>query len=107
MNMASQHRIMKFFGFKKSVAHFASAKIDLYHRTHGMTTKIGPILGWVDNYDLFISSPNWMKTAVVSLTISSEILQHLCSTTIDDICLSEQHVNNTNKLFLHFIMRRV
>ena len=44
--------------FRKSVAKFVSD----YHKKLGLSTEIGPIFSWADNYDLCIMSPNGMKT---------------------------------------------
>ena len=48
--------------FRKSVAKFVAVnKVD-YHRKLGLSTEIGPIFSWADNYDLYISSPNGVKS---------------------------------------------
>ncbi len=48
--------------FRKSAAKFVSTNKEQYHKCLGLTTEIGPIFSWCDNYDLWISSPNGTKT---------------------------------------------
>ena len=48
--------------FRKSAASYVSQNTSEYHKLLGLTTEIGRIFGWCDNYDLWISSPNGMKT---------------------------------------------
>ena len=48
--------------FRKSAASFVSLNTADYHEVLGLTTEIGRIFSWCDNYDLWISSPNGMKT---------------------------------------------
>jgi len=47
--------------FRKSVAKFVSDKQSDYHKKLGLSTEIGPIFSWADNYDLYIASPNGTK----------------------------------------------
>ncbi|KAL8581927.1 hypothetical protein ACOMHN_010301 [Nucella lapillus] len=47
--------------FRKSVAKFVTDNQQEYHKKLGLTTEIGPIFSWADNYDLFIASPNSTK----------------------------------------------
>ena len=47
--------------FRKSAASFVSQNTADYNKILGLTTEIGPIFSWCDNYDLWISSPNGMK----------------------------------------------
>ena len=48
--------------FRKSVAKFVLDNHSDYHKKLGLSTEIGPIFSWADNYDLYISSPNGMKS---------------------------------------------
>ena len=48
--------------FRKSAANFVSNNQQEYHKMLGLTTEIGPVFSWADNYDLFIASPNGTKT---------------------------------------------
>ena len=48
--------------FRKSAASYVSQNTTDYHNLLGLTTEISPIFSWCDNYDLWISSPNGMKT---------------------------------------------
>ena len=48
--------------FRKFAASYMSQNTTDYHNLLGLTTEIGPIFSWCDNYDLWISSPNGMKT---------------------------------------------
>ena len=48
--------------FRKSVASFVASNSTNYYEQSGLTTEIGQIFSWCDNYDLWISSPNGMKT---------------------------------------------
>ena len=48
--------------FRKSAANFVSNNQQEYHKILGLTTEIGPVFSWADNYDLFIASPNGTKT---------------------------------------------
>lgn len=54
--------------FRKSAASFVSKNTSNYHKVIGLTTEIGQVFSWCDNYDLWMSSPNGMKTiyAIVS-----------------------------------------
>ncbi|KAL8585526.1 hypothetical protein ACOMHN_051411 [Nucella lapillus] len=47
--------------FRNSVAKFVTDNQQEYHKKLGLTTEIGPIFSWADNYDLFIASPNGTK----------------------------------------------
>ncbi|KAL8573956.1 hypothetical protein ACOMHN_029403 [Nucella lapillus] len=47
--------------FRKSVAKLVTNNQQEYHKKLGLTTEIGPIFSWADNYDLFIASPNGTK----------------------------------------------
>lgn len=48
--------------FRKSVAKFVSDNQSEYHKKLCLSTEIGPIFSWADNYDLYIVSPNGMKS---------------------------------------------
>ena len=48
--------------FRKSVANFVSDNHTDYHNKLGLSAKVGPIFSWADNYDLYIASPNGIKT---------------------------------------------
>ncbi|KAG1674268.1 hypothetical protein GQR58_015168 [Nymphon striatum] len=48
--------------FRKSVAKFVLDNQSDYHKKLGLSTEIGPIFSWADNYDLYIASPNGMKS---------------------------------------------
>ena len=48
--------------FCKSAARFAPKNHATYQNLLGLTTEIGPIFAWCNNYDLWISSPNGTKT---------------------------------------------
>ena len=48
--------------FRKSAANFVSHNQQEYHNMLVLTTEIGPVFSWADNYDLFIASPNGTKT---------------------------------------------
>ena len=41
--------------FRKSAANFLSNNQQEYHKMLGLTTEIGPVFSWADNYDLFLS----------------------------------------------------
>ena len=51
----------KVLRFRKSVAKFVSDNQSDYHKKLGLSTEIGPIFSWADNYDLYIASPNGIK----------------------------------------------
>ena len=59
--------------FRKSVAKFVSDNHSSYHKELGLSREIGPIFSWCDNYDLYIQSPNGMKT---THTMVMEFTQH-------------------------------
>ena len=48
--------------FRQSVAKFMLDYHSDYHKKLGLSTKIGPIFSWADNCDLYIASPNGMKS---------------------------------------------
>ena len=48
--------------FRKSAAKFVFDNHSDYHKKLGLSTEIGPIFSWADNYDLYIASPNGMKS---------------------------------------------
>ncbi len=48
--------------FRKSAASYVSNNSSTYNTMLGLTTEIGPIFGWCDNYDLWIASPNGTKS---------------------------------------------
>ena len=48
--------------FRKSAAKFVFDNQSDYHKKLGLSTEIGPIFSWADNYDLYIASPNGMKS---------------------------------------------
>ena len=48
--------------FRKSAACFVFKNSSDFYKKLGLTTEIGPIFSWCDNFDLWISSPNGMKT---------------------------------------------
>ena len=62
--------------FRKSAAHFVSTNSNDFHKLLGLTTETGPIFSWMDNYDLWIASPNGTKTthAMVSESLSGHHL---------------------------------
>ena len=41
--------------FRKSAANFVANNQQEYHNMLGLTTEIGPVFSWADNYDLFLS----------------------------------------------------
>ena len=59
--------------FRNSAANFVSNNQQDYHKMLGLTTEIGPVFSWADNYDLFIASPNRTKT---THAIFCEFTQH-------------------------------
>ena len=59
--------------FRKSVAKFVSDNQSEYHKELGLSTEIGPIFSWADNYDLYVMSPNGIKT---THTMVMEFTQH-------------------------------
>ena len=48
--------------FRKSVASYVFKNAATYHEKLGLSSDIGPIFGWFDNYDLYIASPNGTKS---------------------------------------------
>ena len=48
--------------FRKSAANFATSNSAIFEKELGLTTDIGLLSGWCDNYDLWVSSPNGMTT---------------------------------------------
>ncbi len=48
--------------FRKSVGKYVSDNQSEYHKKLGLSTEIGPIFSWADNYDLYIASPNGTKS---------------------------------------------
>lgn len=59
--------------FRKSAAQFVSKNTADYHKKLGLTTELGPIFSWADNYDLYIASPNGTKSTHAMV---SEFTQH-------------------------------
>ena len=65
--------------FRKSAAQFVSKNPADYHKTLGLTTELGPIFSWADNYDLYIASLNGTKSTHAMV---SEFTQHPAPSTI-------------------------
>ena len=63
----------KVLRFRKSATLFSSKNHDDYHKKLGLTSEIGPIFSWADNYDLFVSSPNSIKS---THALVSQFMQH-------------------------------
>lgn len=65
--------------FRKSVAQFVLKNPADYHKNLGLTTELGPIFSWADNFDLYITSPNGIKSTHAMV---SEFTQHPAPGTI-------------------------
>lgn len=65
--------------FRKSAAQFVTKDPAEYHKSLGLTTELGPIFSWADNYDLYITTPNGMKSTHAMV---SEFTQHPAPGTI-------------------------
>ena len=59
--------------FRKSAAKFVGDKSSVLHQAMGLTRRVGPILGWFDNLDLHICTPNGRRETHV---IAHEFQQH-------------------------------
>ena len=59
--------------FRKLVANHVFDNQSEYHKTLGLSAKIGPIFNRADSYDLHITSPNGMKTTHM---MTMESMQH-------------------------------
>lgn len=59
--------------FRKSAAKFVDDKSDEIHQAMGLVQRVGPILGWFDNLDLWVSTPNGLRDTYV---MAHEFQQH-------------------------------
>jgi len=64
INILHEHGITATYDevLRKSVAKFVFDNQSDYHKKLNLSTEIGPIFCWADNYDLYIASPNGMKS---------------------------------------------
>lgn len=65
--------------FRKSAAQFVTKDPAEYQNNLGLTTELGPIFSWADNYDLYVACPNGMKSTHAMV---SEFTQHPAPGTI-------------------------
>ena len=62
--------------FRKSAANFVSNNQQEYHKMLGLTTEIGPVFSWADNYDLFYRKPHPNGTKTTHAMVC-DFIQHL------------------------------